>query len=389
MVRFMIIYARNACTEIGQNNPCASLYDHPSSLPIVDVDAFREGMLPKPDDSSFVMVRLHEEPRIIAVDASDDVSHRLFGRMSSFVEQTCRTSIPSLEESPYGAGYDLRIEDIAEFFTKCRQEARSLNPVEQNFLTKLLAEGLLMESGDGYIPLQEAAVIGVNHDLPQWNRDETIMHELAHGFYFVDTEFRSRVDALWECLDSPIQHFLRGAMIASGYYNCGEDWLLKTETHAYAAESLSNGNFISILEAAEQHCKSRPDADGCSDFWSFEGGLYMFFSELHELYTQIPVLHDQLDEQRQGKPYYSEYAIHLSPIALLPKWKALDFHKIEKHGELYQELNPTFAPSDGVSAEDRWIELQLRFDEHRPGNACDSQRQFLIMCENHQDDKQE
>lgn len=288
------VYANNVCMPVAPADSKAA------SLPVVDFDSFNDGIIPK-NNSAFSMARIYENPDIIAIDASKDMAATIFGRMSYFVERTGRKNIPSLSACPDGVcnrgmGYDVKMEDVAAFFTICVKQSLKLNVFESAFLEKLLALGLLAREGETYIPLQDVALIGISNDVDSAQRTETFEHEYAHGRYFTDLSFRKKVDLVWEDLAPSDQQFIRGALIASGYYASGESWLIKTEAHAHAIEDMwAGGGFTNILLSAQSNCFNKTAVKGCGDFLSFRGDIKALLADLHTVYSKIPLTTDTID----------------------------------------------------------------------------------------------
>jgi len=239
-----------------------------------------------PKDSNFSMVRLSEYPQVLALEYPHSwFMKSALGRIATYVEVLGKTRIPTLKESPNAAGYDLKLADVADFFNVCANEHIALSQEEKDLKGRLIVQGLLTPIENGLLtylqPTYQASsahvLIAVDPWLNPFDRKVSYIHEYSHALYFLDEEFRSRISRTFTSLAPEMKRFLHGLMIASGYYESGESWLIETETQAHAVEPQGGGHgFGNLIAAAEKNCdvhSNRSSDLACKDFHSYPDEL--------------------------------------------------------------------------------------------------------------------
>ena len=277
-----------------------------SKLMIVDASAYVSAVPTISKSSSFIMASLYENSHVVALDFrnSSRMSNAL-ERISHFAEASTRMSIPTRKDiaalikkngttctkdgGPCGlaAGHDLKLADVAAFFTKCKKEGVELTKGEQELLSKLTRSGLLLRTRQGsYAISSQKVLIGMSRSHNKSDRRAIFKHEYSHVLYFTNPVFRKKVSSAWSSLKQSQRKFLRGAMVASGIYASGKKWLMETEAQAHAiAPPLSIDGFIALLLKADENCTKPSRA--CRDFYSYRGNIRGLLFYLNRMYTRI------------------------------------------------------------------------------------------------------
>lgn len=257
-------------------------------LPFMDADAFVRETTPISDDADFLAVRMAENSHIIALDFHDTKGmQRALGRISQFVEAAGMHHISESVEMQ-GAGYDLRLEDIAAFFDAMRAEGRSLNPSEKALFDMLAGANLLVQRQSLIYAGTEDAVIAMSRDQSDERRLLTFYHEYAHGLYFVDPDYRCDVALAWENLEPGERSFLKGLLMASGFYASGEQWLMETETASYSLAQYDDlSAMIDLSMQSLKNCMTDPEAPGCNAILEFTGDERSLFWRLHDEHAEL------------------------------------------------------------------------------------------------------
>lgn len=301
----MVRYIDNRC-ELESNLDSSAQ----TEIPIFSPESIARQEISIPEDSAFSMARVLENPQVLALEFRDKTAMRYsMARIATYVETLGKARIPTLDESPPAWGHDLKLSDVADFFNACV----SLNPEEKELRDQLVAQGLLKPIEIGiyiytqtiYEPSSPHVLIAIDPDLDSYDRKVTFIHEYSHALYFLDEDFRSQVSEAFSSLDPETQRFLYGAMIASGYYASGEEWLIETETQAHAIEPQGwDHGFLSLMLEAEENCdRLNQPSLACDDFFSYPGDLRGLTTFLHEDYLtisqgRIPLLASKMEEKQ-------------------------------------------------------------------------------------------
>lgn len=341
--------------------------------------------------SGFSMARLSENPQILALEFTDNMSMRYsLARIATYVEILSKTRIPTLEESPRGVGYDLRLSDVVDFYNTCATDHVTLSPHEKELLDQLVAQGLLatvaIEEGL-WVYTQSSSphvLIAIDPNLGSYDRKVTFIHEYSHALYFLDEDFRSQVSEAFSSLDPDTQRFLYGAMIASGYYESGETWLIETETQAHAIEPQEGDHgFLNLMLAAEENCSPQDlpflvqSSFACEDFWSYPGDLRGLMTNLNDHYTaislgRIPLLLSK-EEKKQNFERFKSSLLNDPRLSELSK---VISEKLIKDRRIW---SPSSSTVERAAAElDR---LQARFDKSHEGGSSEDTSEPVCVAD--------
>jgi hypothetical protein len=302
-----------ASTELITSDEISmSSSEAPSSLPLIDASAYISKVAPIPKGKSFLISRLFENPKVLALDFRDAKNmSETMNRMSHYVEQNGKKKVPSLDEAQSALGHDLRIEDVADFYNVCRNEGITLTRGERELLDQLLEAGFIQIQEDEYVSSTPVALIAMSRSLETFNkRKENFIHEYSHALYFVDPIFRSEVSKVFASFPPEAQSFLRGALLASGYYGSNDQWLIETETQAHSmAEPISLNGFMNVILSAKMECKiNKGLTSECEDFLSYTGNIRTLLEGLHKKYIAISESHIPFLTRRKGNVIVDEKA---------------------------------------------------------------------------------
>lgn len=320
----MVIYfVDGACFESDQlsfdpqwtseNKPKVS--EISSNLPVLDASAYVSGLVPIPEKTGFILSRLYEDPNVIPVDFKDSAQMSdSLDRIAAFVEANGKGKIPTWDELKIkiakvgtsctttkkpcglGEGIDLKLEDISDFYNQCLKQKLPLSEGEEGILNHLVKNGFLsVDKNNTYHATSSKAVIAMSRSFNLQDRREIFVHEYSHARYFTDSQFRKAVSAVWKALSPEEKAFLRGALIASGYYSSGETWLMETETQAHSVFSPydDDGLGYTVIRGAN-NCGANDflgqlnqESPGCSKFWGYTGDIRMLLEKLHYKYEKL------------------------------------------------------------------------------------------------------
>ena len=125
------------------------------------------------------------------------------GELEQFILDTGRNS------ESFSIGRDYRAYDLARFFNQCQKQSVG-NEEELKLRSALVENGFIKKNGKGlYEPVSTKALISFpeeqsdNRDTPQreginlWHRKATLGHELGHGEYFTNEDYRNYCRTFW------------------------------------------------------------------------------------------------------------------------------------------------------------------------------------------------
>jgi hypothetical protein len=178
-------------------------------------------------------------PEILIFDTADyAVQDRLFKRLAFFVEKAGFRGrlAPDSEIETLHAwnAHDYRAGDLARFFELARQSGFPLNNDEEALEALLLAEGILRGEGGAILP-GTGAVISVSRESAAYLRTTFMVHEIFHGLFFIDEEFRDFSRRRWANFDPAGKRFLVSYFEYSGY-DSADQYLMVNEFMAYCLQ---------------------------------------------------------------------------------------------------------------------------------------------------------
>ena len=226
--------------------------------PTIEVATFRQILANRSPD--WRATRLAENPKILVVEFPDLVAQGLAlnrlaaliekhnaprdrllsdDRLTKFIEQAGDTS------ETFYFGHDYQAEAIARFFNLAVLQQVRLNADELR-LRNLLLEANLLREEDGQMvgnPGPQAIVTftALQTDRPQTPVDEsvdaqrreaTLRHELSHGEFFTNVDYRNHCWIVWQQLADNDRSLLRKFLASQGYDQHNES-LMVNEAQAF------------------------------------------------------------------------------------------------------------------------------------------------------------
>lgn len=178
-------------------------------------------------------------PSILIFDTADyAVQDRFFKRLAFFTEKQgykgkLWTDAELSALHAYNA-HDYRAENLAAFFELARTEKFPLNAEETELREILLAEGILRKQGSSYEG-GAGAVLSISRQSVSYLRYLFVAHEGYHGIYFIDPDFRAKVEAVYRSMDPKAVAFLETyfTVVDSLGYDTDDQYLMENEFMAY------------------------------------------------------------------------------------------------------------------------------------------------------------
>lgn len=142
--------------------------------------------------------------------------------------------------------YDFSCDTLASFFTEVSRTSFPLNTEEENLFKLCIENNLIIpdSSNSKYVSYKPGigAIVSFSHESEQYQRFTFITHESFHGIYFLDSEFRSFSDKIYDRVDSVSKNFLQGYfnLTPTLNYNINDDFLMRNEFMAYMLQQKTN-----------------------------------------------------------------------------------------------------------------------------------------------------
>ena len=144
-------------------------------------------------------------------------------------------------------GHDYRMSDLARFYTLAEAGGVELSAAELRVRDGLTAEGLLVQDGESWAaPVEETALVSyarvqaddpstplVDETLDPSVRETILRHELSHGVYFTDPEYRSHAQRFWSESLTEGERQLWRAFLASRDYDSSNEEMMLNEAQAF------------------------------------------------------------------------------------------------------------------------------------------------------------
>lgn len=177
--------------------------------------------------------------RILFFDTKDyRVQDDFFRRLAFYVEKAgYKGRILTDRELGTMHGYnahDYSAESLASFFTAAATSGVPLNEKEQILLKILIENSLIERTNSGY-KSNGGAIISISQESADWLRKSLCAHEIWHGLFFTDDDFRTMTAAVYYTIDATSLAFIRGywASQPSLGYDQNDEYLMHNEFMAY------------------------------------------------------------------------------------------------------------------------------------------------------------
>ncbi len=104
--------------------------------------------------------------------------------------------------------HDYRARDLGRFFAKAEAEGFPLNASEIELRDLLLSSGHLIRGGNGIEGADDRAIVSTSPASGAAMERRFMAHELYHGIYFTDPEFRAAAAELWARTDPGVKDYV-------------------------------------------------------------------------------------------------------------------------------------------------------------------------------------
>ena len=178
-------------------------------------------------------------PSVLFFDTKDyTVQDEFFKRLAFFAEKKgFRGTLVTESELAAQHGFnalDFRAETLAQFFSLAQKTGFALNARESLLCDILIANGIIVETQDGFAE-GEGAVISISQESPPYLRRQLLVHEGLHALFFLHEDFRAEVARVYSELDPLCARFLERYfdVTPSLSYDIADRYLLINEFMAY------------------------------------------------------------------------------------------------------------------------------------------------------------
>lgn len=161
-----------------------------------------------------------------------------FRRLAFFVEKAgFRGRILSDAELGTMHGYnahDYSSKGLAEFFTALENSPVQMNAKEEILREILLENEIIFRDGNGYSP-GNGVVVSISQESAPYLRNSLSAHEVWHGLFFTDEDFRNYAAAVYYTIDSQAVDFIKGYWTSQKTlgYDTSDEYLMHNEFMAY------------------------------------------------------------------------------------------------------------------------------------------------------------
>ena len=164
-------------------------------------------------DRRFELFSWDRFPEILIMDiATKDIQDRFFKRLAFFVEKAGFRGRLSFDEEIANLhgwnAHNYRAEDLANFFATARRNNFPLLDEEWELEAILLSAGVLRRDSASRIIPGRGAILTLTRESDRALRSRFLVHEVFHGLFFIDADFREFSLQRWEALPEFAKRFL-------------------------------------------------------------------------------------------------------------------------------------------------------------------------------------
>lgn len=234
--------------SIPEDPPLSAIVADAGEILRYPQDAFRR--------ADFELFAWDAYPSILVFDTVDyRTQARFFRRAAFFVEKVGyrgRLLTNAELESRHGwNAHNYRGEGLVAFFNAASDAGFPLNPEEVLLRDICVRAGIIVVEGERFVA-GTGGVLSISRDQSGSAplRELLLTHELMHGAYYVNRDFRLGVDAVWESLSAEEREFWR-VFMESMTYDPSDEYLMRNEFQAYLLQqSLWEVNWYMIARVA-------------------------------------------------------------------------------------------------------------------------------------------
>lgn len=178
-------------------------------------------------------------PNILFFDTKNyKIQADFFRRIAFFVEKDgFKGRILSDEELGEMHGYnahDYSAESLANFFNAIEKSNVQMNQKESLLRDILISNKIIINNSDEYVA-GSGAIISVSQESASWLRRSLTAHEIWHGLFFTNEDFRNTTAAIYYTIDQKSLDFLHGFWKSQPGlgYDINDTYLMHNEFMAY------------------------------------------------------------------------------------------------------------------------------------------------------------
>ena len=206
------------------------------------------GLLPKSKPNTwrtndYELYKWDEKENILLFDTKNyDIQSQFFTRLAFFVEKAGykgRILTDSELENMHGYNaHDYRSESLAEFFNQAEKMPGVLNEKEMLLKDILLHNQIISFDGTKFIA-NKGALISISQESADYLRLSLCAHEIWHGLYFTDEDFRNATAAIYYTIDTNAIDFLKAYWTSNPSlgYDTNDIYLMQNEFMAYIMQN--------------------------------------------------------------------------------------------------------------------------------------------------------
>jgi len=211
--------ARPPLVSGAENNPIAFYPRFPlehARVPLPAMDPWDMLVFPVEQwrDRRFELFSWYRYPEIIIIDlATLAIQERFFHRLAFFVEKAgFRGRLSHNHEIGHLHGWNAhnyQASDLANFFQTARRTNFPLHEEEWELEAILLRSGILALDAEGRLIPGRGAILTLTRESVPALRSRFMAHEVFHGLFFIDADFREFSRDRWEAFPEFGQRFLK------------------------------------------------------------------------------------------------------------------------------------------------------------------------------------
>ncbi len=235
----------------------------PAAIPadLGTVLRYRPEQWRQPDFELFSWTRY---PDVLILDsATYEIQTRFFRRLAFFVEKMgYRGTVLTDEQLGSMHGYNAHNyngEGLAAFYHEADRTGVTLTEEEELLRAIVLAHGIIREAPSGYEP-GVGGILGISQESSIFPtlRELLISHEAYHGIYYVEPEFVTAIDRLWESLDESEQYYWE-LLLSGMQYDVTFEYLVRNEFQGYLLQQpVSSATWYFETRMAERIARWHP-----------------------------------------------------------------------------------------------------------------------------------
>jgi len=245
-------------------------------------------------NSGYEVFRWDIFPSLLIFDyANFAVQNRMLTRLAFFVEKAGYRGRILTDAQLAGLhgwnAHDYKADDLARFFGIAREMNFPLLGEERELERILLNEGIIREEAGG-ITAGSGGILSISRESSDSLRNRFLAHELFHGLFFIDEDFRTFTRNRWDRLSAPAKRFIT-SYFDYMQYDTDDEYLLVNEFMAYILQqSVSQardyfGRQLPQTLESSWRASALPPKDNASGTWPSLASIFTAEAEAFSSYV--------------------------------------------------------------------------------------------------------